>query len=113
VMAFQYFAESEVDVAVVEVGMGGRLDSTNVIVPEVSLITNIGMDHAEILGDSLPKIAFEKAGVIKQHKPVVVSEYQEEVAGVFEKVAAECDSPLYMASRDICCENIKSENFRL
>lgn len=113
VMAFQYFAESEVDVAVIEVGMGGRLDSTNVIFPEVSLITNIGMDHAEILGDSLPKIAFEKAGVIKLHKPVVVSEYQEEVAGVFEKVAAECDSPLYMASRDICCENVKSENFRL
>src|SRR5690606_34213515 len=78
VMAFDYFAQQQVDIAVIEVGLGGRLDSTNVITPEVSVITNIGFDHMDMLGDTLPKIAFEKAGIIKQRIPVVISERQEE-----------------------------------
>lgn len=87
VMAFDYFAKQDVDIAVIEVGLGGRLDSTNVIYPEVSLITNIGMDHMNLLGDTLPEIALEKAGIIKADTPVVISEYQEEVAPVFEQQA--------------------------
>lgn len=88
-MAFDYFALEEVDIAIIEVGLGGRLDSTNIITPEVSLITNIGYDHMDILGDTLDKIAFEKAGIIKQKVPVVVSEYQLDIAWVFEKQAKE------------------------
>lgn len=98
-MAFDYFASESVDVAVVEVGMGGRLDSTNIITPEVSLITNIGWDHKELLGDTLPAIAAEKAGIIKPGVPVVVSEEQEEVADVFTTTAEENHSDLYFASR--------------
>src|SRR5690606_15549039 len=79
-MAFHYFAEMSVDIAVIEVGLGGRLDSTNVITPEVCLITNIGLDHADMLGDTLEQIAFEKGGIIKNVVPVVVSEYQPEIA---------------------------------
>lgn len=86
-MAFQHFATQKVDIAVVEVGLGGRLDSTNIIEPEVSLITNIGMDHMDILGDSLEKITREKAGIIKPGIPVVISEYHEETAPVFIEVA--------------------------
>src|SRR5690606_31175163 len=88
-MAFSYFEESKVDVAIIEVGLGGRLDSTNIITPEVSLITNIGLDHTDILGDTLQKIAYEKAGIIKPHVPVVISEYQEEVFPVFKETAAQ------------------------
>ncbi|WP_273276366.1 bifunctional folylpolyglutamate synthase/dihydrofolate synthase [Maribacter polysiphoniae] len=87
-MAFDYFAHKKVDIAVVEVGLGGRLDSTNILNPEVALITNIGMDHLDMLGDTLSKIAREKAGIIKTDIPVVVSEYQDEVAEVFSAVAA-------------------------
>ena len=83
VMAFEYFAQQQVDIAVIEVGLGGRLDSTNVIMPVVSVITNIGYDHKDILGDTLVKIAGEKAGIIKPGIPVVVSERQPEVAPVF------------------------------
>ena len=86
-MAFSFFAERKVDIAVVETGLGGRLDSTNIIIPEVSLITNIGLDHMDMLGDTLEKIAFEKAGIIKKSVPVVISEYQIETAPVFEEVA--------------------------
>ena len=82
-MAFQYFEEEKIDIAIVEVGLGGRLDSTNIITPEVSLITNIGYDHVEMLGDTIAKIAFEKAGIIKPNVPVVISELQEETAAVF------------------------------
>lgn len=100
-MAFAYFASQKVDIAVIEVGLGGRLDSTNIIIPEVSVITNIGYDHTDILGDTLPKIAFEKAGIIKPGVPVVVSEYQEETFPVFSEMAAQRQSPLVVASQSI------------
>ena len=93
-MAFSYFENEKVDIAVIEVGLGGRFDSTNIITPEVSLITNISKDHTDILGDTLPKIAFEKAGIIKQNVPVVISEYQEETAPVFTAKAKEMKAPI-------------------
>ena len=96
-MAFHYFAKEKVDIAVIEVGLGGRLDSTNIITPEVSLITNIGFDHMHILGDTLEKIAFEKAGIIKRDVPVVISERQPETEPVFLKVAAEQHSKIVFA----------------
>ena len=88
-LAFYYFAKVNVDVAIIEVGMGGRLDSTNIINPILSVITNIGLDHTEFLGDTLEKIAFEKAGIIKDNVPVVVGEHHPETWPVFEKVANE------------------------
>lgn len=98
-MAFRYFSKQQVDIAVVEVGLGGRLDSTNIITPEVSLITNIGYDHMDMLGDTLPKIAFEKAGIIKFNTPVVISEYQDETAPVFEGIAKEKNAKLIYANQ--------------
>ena len=86
-MAFSYFSEQKVDIAVIEVGLGGRFDSTNIIKPEVSLITNIGKDHTDILGETLEKIAYEKAGIIKKNTPVVISEYNPITAAVFQKEA--------------------------
>lgn len=100
-MAFDYFAKKKVDVAIIEVGLGGRFDSTNIINPEVSLITNIGMDHTDILGDTLEEIAFEKAGIIKRNTPSVISEYQKEIAMVFEKVAESQESKLVFADMTI------------
>ncbi|WP_086478516.1 MULTISPECIES: bifunctional folylpolyglutamate synthase/dihydrofolate synthase [Arenibacter] len=97
-MAFQYFQSEEVDIAIIEVGMGGRLDSTNIIIPEVSLITNIGYDHVEVLGDTIQKIAYEKAGIIKPGVPVVISELQEETAVVFSEVAQDMGSKIVFAS---------------
>jgi dihydrofolate synthase/folylpolyglutamate synthase len=99
-LAFQYFAAEQVDIAVIEVGLGGRLDSTNIINPHVSLITNISLDHQQILGDDLPTIAREKAGIIKQGVPVVISQTQPEVAGVFLEVAQACQSPLFFADQE-------------
>lgn len=96
-MAFDYFAKQKVDFAVVEVGLGGRLDSTNIIIPEVSVITNIGLDHTQFLGETLPEIAFEKAGIIKHLIPVVVGEYQKETIAVFENKARENNSHLIVA----------------
>ncbi|MFD2035905.1 bifunctional folylpolyglutamate synthase/dihydrofolate synthase [Belliella marina] len=96
-MAFWYFAKEEVDIAVVEVGMGGRFDSTNVLIPEVSVITNIGFDHMQFLGNTLPEIAGEKAGIIKEKIPVVISQRQEETSAVFENIANSKNSPLYFA----------------
>ena len=96
-MAFLYFAEQEVDIAVIEVGLGGRLDSTNIITPEVSVITNIGFDHMEMLGDTLEKIAFEKAGIIKPGIPVVITEKQTETTPVFLQVAEEKKAPVTFA----------------
>ena len=86
-MAFSYFAEQKVDIAVVEVGLGGRLDSTNIITPEVSIITNIGLDHTQFLGDTIAQIASEKAGIIKKDVPCIVSEYTEETKPVFDAAA--------------------------
>jgi dihydrofolate synthase/folylpolyglutamate synthase len=99
-MAFEYFAHHKIDIAVVEVGLGGRLDSTNVITPEVSVITNIGWDHKDILGNTLEEIASEKAGIIKPKIPVVVSERQEGIDSIFIRRAAETNSLIYFASDD-------------
>jgi len=98
-MAFEYFARQKVDIAVIEVGLGGRLDSTNVITPEVSVITNIGYDHMNILGNTLEKIAGEKAGIIKQNIPVVIGETLPETLPVFERIASEKKSPIHFASK--------------
>ncbi len=96
-IAFKYFADSEVDIAVIEVGLGGRLDSTNIIIPILSLITNIGFDHKEILGDTLEKIAYEKAGIIKPNIPVVISESIPETHSVFKNIAKERNALLFFA----------------
>ncbi|MEO7990356.1 MAG: folylpolyglutamate synthase/dihydrofolate synthase family protein [Chryseolinea sp.] len=99
-MAFEYFVKEKVDIAIIEVGLGGRLDSTNVITPELSVITNIGWDHKDILGDTLEKIAFEKAGIIKKNIPVVISERQTIINKVFESKAIAEHAPLYFAVDD-------------
>ena len=98
-LAFQYFAVQKVDIAVVEVGLGGRLDSTNVIMPELSVITNISYDHMQMLGDTLPQIAFEKAGIIKNRVPVVIGETHSESSAVFLQKAAEMDAPILFADK--------------
>lgn len=97
-LAFEYFAAEEVDIAIIETGMGGRLDSTNVITPLASLITNIGFDHTQFLGDTLAKIAAEKAGIIKPGVPVVIGEYTNETKPVFEHKATECKAAIVFAS---------------
>ena len=104
-MAFVYFAENKVDIAVIEVGMGGRLDSTNVIDPLVSLITNISFDHTQFLGNTLEQIAKEKAGIIKPQRPVVISQTNEHTAKVFESVAKENNSPIVFADQYMKVEN--------
>lgn len=98
-MAFQYFAEQKVDIAVVEVGLGGRLDSTNVLAPELAVITNISFDHQQFLGDTLPEIAGEKAGIIKRGIPVVIGETQKATANVFRTKATEQEAPLVFADQ--------------
>lgn len=98
-MAFDYFARKKVDIAVVEVGMGGRLDSTNVVHPVLSVITNVSFDHMQFLGHSLPEIAREKAGIIKEGVPVIVGETHPETAPVFEAVAREKHAPLLFADQ--------------
>lgn len=96
-MAFKYFAEEQADVAVIETGLGGRLDSTNIITPILSIITNISYDHKDVLGDTLQQIAFEKAGIIKQNVPVLIGEQQDETAGVFFETAVHKQSTVYYA----------------
>ena len=105
-MAFDYFAQEKVDIAVVEVGMGGRLDSTNVILPELSVITNIGLDHTQFLGDTLEKIAVEKAGIIKEGVPVVVGETQPETEPVFRRIATEHFAPITFADQHYFVDDI-------
>ncbi len=100
-LAFRYFADQRVDIAIIEVGLGGRLDSTNVIRPLVSLITNISWDHQDLLGDTLPLIAAEKAGIIKPGVPVVISQVQTEVAAVFQQVAAANRAPIRFADTEL------------
>lgn len=107
-MAFNYFSKENVDVAVIEVGLGGRLDSTNIISPELSVITNIGFDHVNILGNTLPKIAAEKGGIIKENTPVVIGEYQEETFPVFKRLAESKNAPLYLAE-DFCGRSYTSD----
>ncbi|RYU90078.1 bifunctional folylpolyglutamate synthase/dihydrofolate synthase [Mucilaginibacter terrigena] len=97
-LAFDVFANEQVDIAIVEVGLGGRLDSTNVITPLLSIITNIGWDHMNLLGDTLQKIAAEKAGIIKPQTPAIIGEYQPEVAPVFINKAKEVNAGLVFAS---------------
>lgn len=96
-MAFQYFTEEKVDIAILETGLGGRLDSTNIINPELSIITNIGKDHMQFLGDNLRQIAGEKAGIIKSEKPIIIGEKQQEITAVFEQKARENNAPLFYA----------------
>lgn len=96
-MAFDHFARVKVDIAIIEVGLGGRLDSTNIITPEVSVITNIGLDHTAFLGNSLPEIAREKAGIIKDTIPVIISEKQKETTRVFTEEAKKHNSKIYFA----------------
>ena len=112
-MAFSYFAKCEVDVAIIEVGMGGRLDSTNVITPDLSVITNVSFDHTQFLGNTLVKIAGEKAGIIKKNVPVVVSEYQDEIASVFENIAHDLKAPLYFASQTISVRSLETNDGKL
>jgi len=110
-MAFDYFAHQEIDVAVVEVGLGGRLDSTNIIMPDLSVITNIGMDHTMFLGHTLAAIAGEKAGIIKDGIPVVIGRYQEEIAEVFEQVASGRGAPLYFAPQVFRINGVERDDF--
>lgn len=97
-MAYEYFAQQKVAIAIIEVGLGGRLDSTNIITPCVSVITNIGWDHIELLGDTLEKIAFEKAGIIKQNIPVVIGEKNLITAPVFDEIAQKNHAEIFYAS---------------
>lgn len=99
-LAMDYFAQEEVDVAIIETGLGGRLDSTNVIQPKACLITNVSLDHTALLGDSIDKIAREKAGIIKAKIPVVISQYQSESASIFSAVARELKAPVEFADRN-------------
>ncbi len=98
-LAFKYFADKKVDIAIIETGLGGRLDSTNVITPMMSIITNIGYDHQNLLGNTLPKIAAEKAGIIKEKVPVLIGEFQPDVMSVFERKAKSMNSQLRIASK--------------
>lgn len=100
-MAFDYFSKKKVDIAIIEVGLGGRLDSTNIISPLVSVITNIGLDHTQFLGDTLEKIAVEKAGIIKPNIPVVIGETQIETKSVFTETAKNNNSEIYFADQNI------------
>ncbi|MHB1278392.1 MAG: bifunctional folylpolyglutamate synthase/dihydrofolate synthase, partial [Bacteroidia bacterium] len=112
-MAFTYFAEEKTDIAVIETGMGGRLDSTNILLPELCLITNIGYDHMEFLGNDLASIAAEKAGIIKKNTPVVIGKTQPETQAVFEKKAGEMEAPLLFADTLWTCRLMgKDEHFQ-
>ena len=99
-MAFDYFANQEIDVAVVEVGLGGRLDSTNIITPDLSIITNISFDHINLLGDTIEKIAGEKAGIIKADVPVIIGATQKETVSVFKAKAKEHVTSIYFADQE-------------
>ncbi len=108
-MAFDHFNRHKVDIAVVEVGMGGRLDATNIIEPECSMITNIGFDHEQFLGNTLAKIAVEKAGIIKNNIPTVIGEFNEETRPVFETIAKERASELYFCQDIYNCEQLDND----
>jgi len=99
-LAFDYFAKQKVDIAIIEVGLGGRLDSTNIITPEVSVITNIGLDHTQFLGNTLELIALEKGGIIKPNIPIVVSETQEQTKSIFNQLAEKHQSKIIFADKE-------------
>jgi dihydrofolate synthase/folylpolyglutamate synthase len=99
-LAFDYFRSEKVDIAIIEVGMGGRLDSTNIITPELSIITNIGLDHTQFLGDTLEKVAVEKAGIIKKNIPIVIGETHPETEAVFQRIASERNTSILFADRE-------------
>ncbi|WP_298530634.1 folylpolyglutamate synthase/dihydrofolate synthase family protein [uncultured Algibacter sp.] len=107
-MAFDYFSRQKVDIAVIEVGMGGRLDSTNIIIPEVCVITNIGLDHTQFLGNTLEAIAFEKGGIIKPSVPVVIGETQSETKPVFLELAKKNEAEIVFADKEVV-EDYKSD----
>ncbi|MEI7735540.1 MAG: folylpolyglutamate synthase/dihydrofolate synthase family protein [Ferruginibacter sp.] len=107
-MAFEYFAQQKVDIAVIETGLGGRLDSTNIITPVLSVITNIGYDHMNLLGNTLEEIAAEKAGIIKPGIPVVIGEYLPETKPIFENKAKAAGAPIYFASEEYAASDIIS-----
>lgn len=107
ILAFQYFLDKKVDIVVLETGMGGRLDCTNVVTSELSIITNIGEDHKQFLGDTLQKIAHEKAGIIKPNIPVLISEYQKEVLNVFKTKSEESQAPLFYAKNIVKINSYK------
>lgn len=106
-LAFEYFAKEQTDINIIEVGMGGRLDSTNIITPLLSIITNIGLDHTQFLGNTLESIAFEKAGIIKNNIPAIIGEYTPETKAVFLAKAKETNSDIYFAS-DLISETLPS-----
>jgi dihydrofolate synthase / folylpolyglutamate synthase len=110
-MAFQLFKEEKVDIAVIEVGLGGLFDSTNIIEPEISLITNIGLDHQNILGNTIEEIAFQKAGIIKKNTDVVISEYNETTKPIFQKISDKNNSTIFFAQDELNVEiNTKKPN---
>lgn len=104
-MTFDYFAKEKVDIAIIETGLGGRLDSTNIITPELSVITNIGLDHTNLLGETLEAIAFEKAGIIKNSVPVIVGKTRAGARKVIAEKAHECDSEIYFAEEEYAVIN--------
>ena len=106
-MAFQYFVDRNVDIAIIEVGMGGRLDSTNVVCPELSIITNIDFDHVQFLGNTLPLIAKEKAGIIKNNIPVLIGETHPETEIVFKDIANQLNAPISFADKHYVVRNPK------
>ncbi len=109
-LAFKYFSDNKVDIAVIETGLGGRLDSTNIISPVISVITNIGYDHNIFLGNTLEKIAAEKAGIIKNNIPVIIGETQQEIKSIFLKTAGNKNVPVYFADKIYSLKNIKLKN---
>jgi dihydrofolate synthase/folylpolyglutamate synthase len=112
-MAFEYFAEQNVDVAIIEVGLGGRLDSTNIITPELSIITNIGRDHMNMLGNSLEEIAAEKAGIIKPKVPVVIGERNTTTQNIFIEKSKEVEAPIFFASDNYLVQDFFWKNDEL
>jgi dihydrofolate synthase/folylpolyglutamate synthase len=112
-MAFAWFERNQTDIVVLETGMGGRLDSTNIITPLVSVITNIGFDHMKFLGDTLPQIAFEKAGIIKPEIPVIIGETTPETGPVFIQKADNCQSPIFLCEERLNCSHTGGAQFRL
>ena len=110
-MAFQYYVEKEVDIVILETGLGGRLDSTNIVIPELAIITNIGKDHMRFLGETLAAIASEKAGIIKANTPILIGEKQSEIQSVFKEKALELNAPLFYADDLVKLEQNKSDSF--